>query len=138
VPLRSDVGCASGKNIDCAYIPESSRALRLLRPRVFVLFAWPQLVLLPGSVACASSAATAAALCAPAQTVVRRWAARGGGWRVHLLHRQECPQSQNSVLVVSQKILGGMDAVACRMSSTTIVQIALTCEREMPTASEYY
>ena len=39
-----------------------------------------------------------------------------------------------SVLVVSQKTLRGMDAVACGMSSTTIVQIALTCEREMPTA----
>jgi hypothetical protein len=37
---------------------------------VVVLLAWPQLVLLPGSVACASSAAVAAALCAPAQTVV--------------------------------------------------------------------
>jgi hypothetical protein len=43
VPLGSDVGCASGKNIDC--VPESSRALRLLRPRVVVLLAWPQLVL---------------------------------------------------------------------------------------------
>jgi hypothetical protein len=39
---------------------------------VVVLLAWPQLVLLPDSVACASSAAGAAALCAPAQTAVRR------------------------------------------------------------------
>ena len=38
--------------------------------------AWPQLLLLPGSVACASSAAAAAALCAPAQMAVRRRAAR--------------------------------------------------------------
>jgi hypothetical protein len=39
-----------------------------------------------------------------------------------------------SVLVVSQKTLRGMDAVACGMSSTTIVQTTLTCEREMATA----
>jgi hypothetical protein len=36
-----------------------------------------------------------------------------------------------SVLVVSQNTLRGMH-IACGMLSTTIVQIALTCEREMP------
>jgi hypothetical protein len=56
-------------------VPESSRALRLLRPRVVVLLA-QELLLLPGSVACASSAAAPAVLCAPAQMAVRRRAAQ--------------------------------------------------------------
>jgi hypothetical protein len=84
VPLGSDVGCASGKEHRLR-VPESLRTLRLLRPRVVVLLAWPQLVLSPGSVACASSAAAAAAL----------WWARGRRrWRAQLLHRQECPGCQ--------------------------------------------
>jgi hypothetical protein len=74
--LGSDVGCAPGENIGALRVPESSRALRLLRLRVVVLLAWLQLLLPPGSVACASSAAAAAALCAPAQTAVRRRASR--------------------------------------------------------------
>jgi hypothetical protein len=46
----SDVGC---KRTSAART-EISHVLRLLRPRVVVLLAWAQLVLLPGSVACAS------------------------------------------------------------------------------------
>jgi hypothetical protein len=67
--------------VRAAGVPERSCALRLLRPRVVVvLLGWPQLLLLPVSVVCAStynSAAVAAALCAAAQTAVRRrlWAA---------------------------------------------------------------
>jgi hypothetical protein len=118
VPLGSDVCCASGKNIGCDYRKESSRALRLLRPRVVVLVAWPQLVLLPGSVACASSAAAAA----PSESL-RSCAGRGasvggaGGVCICFVGKSD--------LVVSQNTLGGMH-FSCGMLSTTIVQIPLT------------
>jgi hypothetical protein len=74
-------------------VPESSRALRLLRPRVVVLLH------LPGRSCCccpAVSPASPALLPLLPSALLRRWQCVDGrhGRLVHLLHRQECPGCQ--------------------------------------------
>jgi hypothetical protein len=140
VPLRSAVGCASEKNIGCAYRKLSSRALRLLPPQVVVsplcsFLAWPL----------AGAATWQCCLrlqhccrCCPLRSCADGGASVGGaGWRLYMLHQQELHLVRD--LFVSQNTLEinlrTRMHFACEMLSTTILQIALTCEREMPTAA---
>ena len=90
VPLGSDVGCASGKNIDCA--------CRKARVR-FACCAREWLCSLPGrSWCCCLTVLPAPPALLPLlpSALLRRRRCVGGrrGGRVHLLHRQECPGCQ--------------------------------------------
>jgi hypothetical protein len=91
----SDVGCASGKNIGCAY--------RKARVR-FACCAREWLCSLPGrSWSCYLAVLPAPPVLLPLlpSALLRRRRCVGGrrGWRVHLLHWQECPgcQAEDSV-----------------------------------------
>jgi hypothetical protein len=102
----------------------SRRALGLAWAREWLCF-------LPGRSSCcclAGAPAPPALLLLPPSALLhqRRCVGRRRGLCADLLHLQEC------VLVVTQITSRGMHAVARGMFSTTIDQIALTCEREMP------